>query len=169
MKTKLLNMLHKADSGLYKIEAFMLVLCTLLLLILGFLPIVLRSVFDRSLVWAPELSRLLVLWITFFGASLAIRENKHISLEVLTQFLPQSIARYTKALVCLFVVLVCARFTYIGYHYYIFETFNINMGDFLFGTLAKTYFKVIYPLGFGLFTFHFTVKLTDSVKDIMTQ
>lgn len=159
MKTKPLRFLFWFDKLLYKIEAILLVIITLLIVTFGFLPIVLRGAFDSSIIWAPELNRLLVLWIAMIGASLAIQENKHISLEVLTQFLPKKYEPYTKALVYAFVIYICARFTYISFYYFEFEKFNINMGDMLFGPIAKTHFKIIYPLGFAAFTYHYCVKL----------
>lgn len=151
------------DKTLYQLEAILLVFITLMVVVFGFLPIVLRGVFDRSLIWAPELNRLLVLWITFLGASLAVKDNKHISLEVLTQFLPKKCEPFVKALVYSFVIFICARFTYIAFYYFEFEKFNINLGDMLFGVVAKTHFKIIYPLGFAAFTYHYCVKLAQVV------
>jgi len=159
MKNKICKLFSLVDNWLYKCEAALLVTCTLLVLIFGFLPIFLRMTFDTSIIWAPELNRLMVLWITFFGASLAIRENKHISLEVLTQFLPKNFARPVKALIYIFVIFVCATYTYIAYVYFGFEKSNINLGDYLFGSVAKTWFKIIYPFGFACFTYHYFVKL----------
>ena len=169
MKNNPLRFFYWLDDTLYKVEAVLLILTTLLVIVFGFLPIVLRGIFDRSIIWAPELNRLLVLWLTFFGASLAIRDNKHISIEVLTQFLPKKFAPFTKILVYSFVIYICARFTYIGYYYFEFEKFNINLGDMLFGPVAKTYFKIIYPLGFGAFTYHYCIKLMTVVRDLQQQ
>lgn len=149
------------DRYLEKLESLLLVWVLLTVLVFAFLPVFLRVFFDTSIIWAPELNRLLVLWIGFLGAALAVKENRHISLEVLTKFIPKKWLPLTQFFVYCFIIYVCGSFTYISYHFFQFELANINMGDYLFGTFAKTYFKIIYPVGFGLITYHYIIKLLE--------
>lgn len=149
------------DDFLQKIESVILVWTLLSILFFAFIPVFLRIFFDTSIIWAPELNRLLVLWIGFLGASLAVKENRHISLELLTQFLPNKWKPVAQLFVYSFVIYVTGAFTYISYHFYNFELEMINIGDYLFGSVAKTYFKIIYPIGFGLMTYHYIVKLLE--------
>ena len=158
-----LRFLFALDRLLYKIEDVLLIIITLLIMILAFLPIVLRAVFDNSIIWAPELNRLLVLWLCFVGASLCVQENKHLSLEAIAHIFPKICAPYIKIVVFCFTIFICGVMTYLSYHYFALELSNINLGDYLFAGLPKTYFKLIYPLGFGLITFHYCVKLIECV------
>ena len=46
-----------------------------------------RSVLNLSFVGGPALSRLLVIWLTFLGAYLAVRSGTHITVDVLQRLL----------------------------------------------------------------------------------
>ena len=61
----------------------MLVVIVLFMVVLAFLQVLLRNIFDQSFLWGDPLLRHLVLWVGFIGASLATREEKHINIDVL--------------------------------------------------------------------------------------
>ncbi len=48
-----------------------------------------RSVLNVSFVGGPALGRLLVIWLTFLGAYLAVRTGAHISVDVVQRILPE--------------------------------------------------------------------------------
>ena len=53
-----------------------------------------RSVLNVSFVGGPALSRLLVIWLTFLGAYLAVRSGTHITVDVLQRLLtPRAVKR----------------------------------------------------------------------------
>jgi TRAP-type C4-dicarboxylate transport system permease small subunit len=53
--------------------------------------IVMRYVFNNSLVWSEELARYIYVWICFLGLSLGIMEGDHIRLEALVnRFTPST-------------------------------------------------------------------------------
>lgn len=53
-----------------------------------------RSVLNISFVGGPALGRLLVIWLTFLGAYLAVRSGRHITVDVLQRLLtPHAIKR----------------------------------------------------------------------------
>ncbi len=75
------------------------------MLLLGLLNVVLRYGFGFSLPWAIELSRYLLVWLTFFGALAALRRNEHIALSFdLVSRLPPALARILNFLIDLAVV-----------------------------------------------------------------
>ena len=47
-----------------------------------------RYFIKQGLPWVDLLLRQLVLWVPFLGASLATRENNHLSIDFLKHFLP---------------------------------------------------------------------------------
>ena len=47
-----------------------------------------RSVLNVSFVGGPALGRLLVIWLTFLGAYLAVRAGTHITVDVVRRLLP---------------------------------------------------------------------------------
>lgn len=60
-------------------RAIVLMMATMVALV--FANVVMRHGFRHSLVWAEELSQLLMVWIVFLGAGLALREGRHVAVE----------------------------------------------------------------------------------------
>ena len=52
-----------------------------------------RYVLNHSLFWAEELSRYLLVWLTFLGASVAYRRNVHPGIDVVYNRLPDIIQK----------------------------------------------------------------------------
>jgi len=55
---------------------------------LVFANVVARYFLNTSIVWAEELSQYLMVWIAFLGAGLALREGRHVSVDLLQEALP---------------------------------------------------------------------------------
>lgn len=58
-----------------------------------FANVALRYLAADALVWAEEVARHLMIWLTFLGAGLALRHGAHIAIENLHDALPQRAAR----------------------------------------------------------------------------
>jgi TRAP-type transport system small permease protein len=71
----------------------------LLALLLGvlttcvFLQVLVRFVFKYPLPWTEEVARLAFVYSIFVGATVAVRENDHISVDVVLAALPPAVAR----------------------------------------------------------------------------
>lgn len=48
-----------------------------------FIQVIMRSVFNSSLSWSEELSRYIFIWQIWLGTSIALRTDKHISVDIL--------------------------------------------------------------------------------------
>ena len=51
--------------------------------VLVFFQVVMRYVFQNSLSWSEELARYIFLWQTWLGASYAVKEHRHLRVEML--------------------------------------------------------------------------------------
>ncbi len=67
-----------------------------------------RSVLNVSFVGGPALGRLLVIWLTFLGAYLAVRAGTHITVDVVRRLLPPRRVDQLTSLVGLFSAVTCA-------------------------------------------------------------
>ncbi len=68
-------------------------------LVLGMTVVVFISVFYRyvlnmPLSWSEEITRLMIVWLSFVGAYVAMRENKHIGFDVIVAKLPAGLRRW---------------------------------------------------------------------------
>jgi len=59
-----------------------------LTIIVGTMQVISRFVFSSPLSWSEEFIRYSFIWITFLGASLAVKNNAHASITVFVQLLP---------------------------------------------------------------------------------
>lgn len=67
-----------------------------LLLITGiiFINVVFRHVLGEPFVWAEELTRYILVWITFIGGSMCVRNASHVTMDVVFNRLPEKIKKY---------------------------------------------------------------------------
>jgi len=53
-----------------------------------------RYIFKKPVAWADELTRYLFVWLSFFGAALAIRDKKHVAVEGIINLFPSTIGKF---------------------------------------------------------------------------
>lgn len=82
-----LNVLTRALE--YLVGALLAMMAAALLL-----EVLLRFVFETSLPWTSEFARYAMIWITFVGAALAIKERSHIQINFFVRLLPRNLERY---------------------------------------------------------------------------
>jgi TRAP-type C4-dicarboxylate transport system permease small subunit len=67
-----------------------------------------RYLFERPFSWTEELATYLFVYLTFIGASLALKKNDHFAVELFTDRLSQKIRRFMKISIAVFVFISCA-------------------------------------------------------------
>jgi C4-dicarboxylate transporter DctQ subunit len=117
-----------------------------------------------SLDWAEPFVRLLVLWVTFLGASLVTGENKHIKIDLLTQIIPASWLPLIDVLLSLAGALVTALMLKASLFYVGTE---MNFGGNLFLNVPTWIGQLIIPVGFLLMCFRFLVRGLSSALVIL--
>ena len=65
------------------LEEYFLVTSLVVLVVIVFLQVVMRYVFQNSLTWSEELARYLFIWQVWIGASLATKRVRHLKVEIL--------------------------------------------------------------------------------------
>ena len=80
-----------------------------------FLQIIMRFVFNNSLVWSEELGKFIFVWISWLGISIGERKNEHIKITLITDKLPplgkkiSEIAAYTVLVPAAALAAACPR------------------------------------------------------------
>ena len=95
----------------------------LLLLMVGMavVQILLRNLFDSGIVWGDVLVRVLLLWIGMVGAMIAARRGDHISIDVVTRYLPGHLKHLATCLTELITAVICALVAYFSLRLVMFE------------------------------------------------
>ena len=99
--------LRMLGSFYERLEEVLLVFLVALLVFLGFLQILFRNLISIGIVWVDPLVRHLVLWIALLGASVATRENRHISIDLLSGYLSSALHQRVQGGLQLFSAFIC--------------------------------------------------------------
>ena len=72
----------------YRVLKGAIALCLAAMVVLVFTNVVLRYLFNSGIATSEELSRWLLVWLTFLGAIVAMREHAHLGVDSLIRALP---------------------------------------------------------------------------------
>lgn len=81
------NQMKNFRTFLDNLEENVLLLMFALLVIVSFMQVVMRYLFQDSLSWSEEFSRYLFIWLTWMSTGYAVRKHRHLRIEVLSDFL----------------------------------------------------------------------------------
>ena len=154
MPQSLIAKLARLDRFGQLLENFALVtlLSSMMLLAVG--QIILREVFNTGLAWAPELLKLMVLWLAMIAALAATRDDRHIRIDAISHLLPESAIRVSRVVVDTFAAVVCAVIAWQSYRYLQIE---IEYQDEVLIDTPAWIAHVIIPVAFTLTAYRFVV------------
>ena len=124
---------------------------------LVFVNVIARYVLNFSIIWAEEVSQYLMIWIAYLGAGLALREGRHVALEMLHDRLSAPLSRRVRIAVGGILLVFLGWVTILGFQFAMFvwnqETpvLNISLGI---PSLA-------IPIGTLLFAVHLVLIFRD--------
>lgn len=155
-----MKLLRAFDRGLTAVVGGLLVLSFTVMLALAALQVILRFFFQTGILWGDVAARSLVIWVGFFGAYIATRENKHFRIDVLTRFLGARLRLWLSAfsdlfgaVVCYFLLQASRTFVLVG----------IDPESKAFLGIPQAVVAVIVPVGFGLILVQFLLRMADSI------
>lgn len=133
-------------------EDTVLVLLLAAMIVLATSQIVMRNAFGSGLIWADEALRLMVLWLALAGAVAAARADKHIAIDVLSRFLPETGNRIARTVTHLFTAAVCAL---VAVHAWRFVASSREFEDTLLGGQPAWWFQIVMPVAFALMSWRY--------------
>ena len=98
----------QVQAFLYRVENGILVLLLLSMLAMAVLQILMRNLFESGIIWGDILVRILVLWVGLAGAMVASRRGNHISIDILSRYMPKRAGNTVKSAVEFFTAAVCS-------------------------------------------------------------
>ena len=107
-------MLAKFDRGFLWLNRVLLMALLALMAVMVFANVVLRYTTGDSIVWAEELSRYLMIWLTFLGAGLVLRFGGHLAIDNMQDAVPARAGRILRALILLCVLAFAAVMMWLG-------------------------------------------------------
>jgi len=137
-------------------------LCLLLtsMIILACTQIFLRFFFSGGFAWADPLLRYMVIWVGLFGASVATKRSKHISIDIISHLVPEKFLSWLHAFINFFAGSVCIALTYAAIIFVRDEAFYGGRGIL---SIPSWWLNMAYPIAFGIISARFLVL---SFKDV---
>lgn len=90
-------------------EEYFCVWTMAIMTLLVFVQVVMRYLFSNSLSWSEEMARFIFLWLSWIGASYAVKERSHFRVEMFANMVPGAARRYFEY----FVLLIWFVFSFI--------------------------------------------------------
>ncbi|XID91879.1 TRAP transporter small permease [Paenibacillaceae bacterium WGS1546] len=102
-----------------RMEEALIALFLILAACLTTLNVVLR-VMGEGITWSEELVRYLIIWMTFLGVSVCIREGAHVGIDLLPQIARGKLKTAIETLIYGLAIGCSALFAYYGYQFFDF-------------------------------------------------
>ena len=155
-----MKVLRALDRVLTKVVTWLLMFFFVMMLGIAALQVLLRLFFHTGIIWGDIAARHMVLWVGFFGAYMATREDKHFHIDVLTRFLHPKLKAWFGAFSDLFAIVICyfmlqASLTFVEV--------GMDADSMLFLQVPQRAAAIIVPLGFGLILIQFLLRMIENI------
>jgi len=155
-----MNRWHRLDNFIARLEQVLITVLLSAMILTAFLQIVLRNFFSTGLAWGDALVRYLVVWVGFVGAALAVKDGKHITIEIVSNWLSGRSDRYVRSASRLFSALICGLLTWAALKFVRVEA--LMGGPAIFGLPAWVP-QVVIPAAFGIMTLRFGLQFVSEL------
>jgi TRAP-type C4-dicarboxylate transport system permease small subunit len=150
----------RIDDVIGKAEQVLLVILLGALILVAFSQIILRNLFSTGITWGDGFVRSLVLWTGFIGAAVAVREGKHISIDVVSRSVSPKGSKAVTVIINAFSFVICGFLTFAAGKFVINE-FQMKGAGFL--GIPSWVSETILPLAFALMTIRYFFYFLRSV------
>ncbi len=154
-----MRIIKSLDDLLARAETVLLITLLACLILLSTGQVVLRNLFNEGLLWADILSRQLVLWVGFLGASLAVRENRHLSIDFIPHIVPERFKRWLSVVSRLAAAVISLFLVKASWSFLMFEREGEAT---LFSNIPVWWFQTILPYSLAVIAIRFFVATLDS-------
>ncbi len=144
------------------IEEVLLVLMFFTMVVVIFIQVVMRYVFNSSLSWSDELGRFIFVWLSWMGVSIGQREGEHIKITMLTDKLPFKTAHFVNILADLIVIVICAVTAY----YTVVLVDTISGAKYVSLHISYVWGYAAIPVGCTLMGLRTCKSMYNSIKEI---
>jgi len=143
-------------------------LCLLLfsMILLACVQIFLRVFYSSGILWADPLLRYMVIWVGLFGASVATKRSKHISIDIISHLMPDKFLPWLHGLINFFSAGVCIVLTYAAVIFVRDEAFYGGRGIL---DIPSWGLNLAYPIAFGFIAARFLILSCKDLGKIIQQ
>jgi len=154
-------MLNRIERILVASNRWLLILLLLAMACIVFANVVLRYTTGDSIVWAEEVARHLMIWVTFLGSGLVLRFGGHVAIDNLHQAVSTRAARWLRTVVAVGIGIFCLVMTYFSVLYVWATRFQTTAAT----DIPISFIYVAMPVGFLLMFVHLLFIVRGYIAD----
>ncbi len=154
-------MLNRIERILVACNRWLLILLLLAMACIVFANVVLRYTTGDSIVWAEEVARHLMIWVTFLGAGLVLRFGGHVAIDNLHQAVSTRAARWLRTVVAVGIGIFCLVMIYFSILYVWATRFQTTAAT----DIPISFIYLAMPLGFLLMFVHLLFIVRGYIAD----
>jgi TRAP-type transport system small permease protein len=137
--------------------AMILLLAAMALIV--FANVALRYLTNASIEWGEEVSRHMMIWLTFIGSGIVLRYGGHIAIENLQDAAPSGVAKAMRVAVALLLIAFFVMLIWTGYAYMQRTMFQMTAST----QIPFGYIYAAIPVGGFLLLVHFLLIIKDYI------
>lgn len=154
----------KVDKFTEAIENFVMSVGLYTISIIVFANVISRYFFDISFKWAEELSRYILIWITFFGTSACARYGEHVNADILTNLLKGKAALINKLIIYIICLVTSIYLAYFSTKFTILQFIGGNVSVAIAVPIWLIYLSTC--VGFILLSYVYIRKIVRCISEI---
>lgn len=154
-------MLNRIERILVACNRWLLILLLLAMACIVFANVVLRYTTGDSIVWAEEVARHLMIWVTFLGAGLVLRFGGHVAIDNLHQAVSTRAARWLRTVVAVGIGIFCLVMIYFSILYVWATRFQTTAAT----DIPISFIYLAMPVGFLLMFVHLLFIVRGYIAD----
>ena len=154
-------MLNRIERILVACNRWLLILLLVAMACIVFANVVLRYTTGDSIVWAEEVARHLMIWVTFLGSGLVLRFGGHVAIDNLHQAVSTRSARWLRTVVAVGIGVFCLVMTYFSVLYVWATRFQTTAAT----DSPISFIYLAMPMGFLLMFVHLLFIVRGYIAD----
>ena len=162
------------NNILEKIEKWLVVISFSLMVIFSSLNVILRALYTKfdmhfanallsRIDWSEPFSRLMVLWVTFLGASLLTKDNRHIRIDIMGHLLSPALLSIRELTLSIASAVICYFMLRASIGYISME---MQYGTSVLMGVSAWKWQLIIPFGFSMMLFRFLVNILNEIMKL---
>lgn len=156
-----MGFLNRCETALVACNRWALILLLSAMSCVVFANVVLRYTTGDSIVWAEEVARHLMIWVTFLGAGLVLRFGGHVAIDNLHQAVSTRSARWLRTVVAVGIGVFCLVMTYFSVLYVWATRFQTTAAT----DIPISFIYLAMPMGFLLMFVHLLFIVRGYIAD----
>ena len=148
------DLIDRLTAGLKLVEDGLLVLLLSTMIGLAAYQVIARNFFDTGILWGDASVRVLVLWVTFIGATIASRNDEHIRMDILTRFIKPGSEIWMKRFRNLFTAAITGVFAWFSLQFVLLDFADEITA---FASVPAWACEVVMPAAAGLMSIRYLI------------